>query len=139
MRRPTRSSLAAEAAALLRANLASLAATGVDWAVVTAAVHLGGHYLAAAAAGSAAGAVTDFALKRHWAFARPERRALATEALRYLAVSASSLAWNLLVAWVAVGGLGAPPLPGVIGASLLVGLAWNYPLHRRWVFGALAR
>ena len=46
------------------------------------------------------------------------------------------MGWNLLAAWALVGGLGLAPLPGVVAASLLVGAAWNYPLHRLWVFPA---
>jgi putative flippase GtrA len=134
MSRPGGRSAAAEAGRFLRANLSSVLATGVDWALVTALVlgHL--HYLGAAAVGAAAGAVTDFSLKRHWAFDRKEKGQLQAEGLRYLAASGSSLGWNLAAAWALVGGLGASPVPGVIAASALVGVAWNYPVHRWWVF-----
>jgi len=118
----------------LRANLSSVVATGVDWAIVTALVLMHLHYLGAAAAGAAAGGVTDFSLKRHWAFDREAKGRLRAELLRYLAISGTSLGWNLAAAWVLVGRLGAPPVPGVIAASALVGLAWNYPMHRWWVF-----
>jgi putative flippase GtrA len=73
-------------------------------------------------------------LKRHWAFDREAKGRLQAEGLRYLAASGASLGWNLGAAWALVGGLGAPPVPGVIAASVLVGLAWNYPVHRWWVF-----
>ena len=126
--------LAAEVGRFLRSNAASGAATALDWALVTALVAGGFHYLVAAAAGALAGAVTDFLLKRHWAFGRRVLGSTGREAVRYLLVSASSLLWNLLVAWVLVDRLGAPPVPGVIAASVLVGVAWNYPLHRLYVF-----
>lgn len=134
-----RRGLAAEALRFLRANLSSGAATGLDWALVAGLVWAGAHYLAAAAAGAAAGAATDFSLKRHWAFDRAARGAVGAEGLRYLAVSAASLGWNLIASWLLVSGLGAPPVPGVIAASALVGVAWNYPLHRLWVFAAPPR
>ena len=54
--------------------------------------------------------------------------------MRYLWVSAVSLAVNLPVAYGLVDGLGIPAVPGVIAASILVGVAWNYPLHRWYVF-----
>ncbi len=126
--------LLAEVGRFVRANLSSLVATGVDWALATAAILAGGHYLAAAAAGAGAGAVTDFLLKRHWAFPGPGKGGLGGEAMRYLAASGSSLAWNVGAAWALVSGARLPEVPGVILASVVVGIAWNYPLHRLWVF-----
>ena len=136
MRAPAahRRQLLAELGRFLRANLASTAATALDWAMVTALVWIGAHYLVAAAAGALAGAVTDFTLKRHWAFDRQEKDRLHAEAVRYLMVSGTSLLLNLAVAWALVDGLRFPPVPGVILASVVVGIAWNYPLHRFWVF-----
>jgi 2-hydroxy-3-keto-5-methylthiopentenyl-1-phosphate phosphatase len=131
--------LAAEAGRFLRANAASIVATGVDWAVVTVLVAVGVHYLQAAAAGAVAGAVADFFLKRHWAFDRPAMASGWREAARYLLVAISSLAWNLVVAWALVDGLGLPAVPGVIVATIVVGQAWNYPLHRLFVFRAHRR
>jgi putative flippase GtrA len=134
-----RGGLAAEVGRFLRANASSAAATALDWALVAGLLGAGAHYLAAAAAGAVAGAVADFSLKRHWAFDRGAKGSLLGEGLRYLAVSASSLLANLAACWALVGKLGLPPLPGVIAASLLVGLAWNYPLHRWFVFRGARR
>ncbi len=124
----------AELGRFLRANLSSTAATALDWALVTVLVWLGVHYLVAAAAGALAGAVADFMLKRHWAFDREAKGRLHAEAIRYLMVSGTSLLWNLAVAYGLVDGLRLPKVPGVILASVVVGVAWNYPLHRFWVF-----
>jgi len=123
----------------LRANLSSGIATALDWALVTAIVWLGVHYLIAAGVGAIAGALTDFAIKRHWAFDRSAKGTVTVEGLRYLLVSASSLCWNLLLSWALVGGLGAPAIPGVIAASILIGVLWNYPLHRWFVFRGVRR
>jgi putative flippase GtrA len=128
--------VAAEVARFVRANLASAIATGLEWLIVTGLVVAGVHYLLAAAAGAVTGAATDFSLKRHWAFDRAHRAHVGREGLRYLWVSAVSLALNLPVAYGLVDGLGLPAVPGVIGASILVGIAWNYPLHRWYVFRA---
>jgi putative flippase GtrA len=125
---------AAEAARFVRANLSSLTASGLEYALVTGLVVAGVHYLTAAAAGAVMGAVTDFSLKRHWAFARGHKAAVHHEALRYLAVSSASLGLNLLGSWLLVDGLRLPSVPGVIAASIAVGLVWNYPLHRWFVF-----
>jgi 2-hydroxy-3-keto-5-methylthiopentenyl-1-phosphate phosphatase len=131
---PGAKGLVAEVGRFARSNAASGAATALDWAVVTAAVATGLHYLGAAAAGAVAGAVTDFLLKRHWAFDRSRRGPARAELSRYLLVSACSLPWNLAAAWALVDGLGLPAVPGVIAASIAVGALWNYPLHRLFVF-----
>ncbi len=68
------------------------------------------------------------------AFTREAKGRLHAEAIRYLMVSGTSLLWNLAAAWGLVDCLRLPPIPGVILASVAVGVAWNYPLHRLWVF-----
>lgn len=125
---------AAEAGRFVRANLAAALASGVEWLLVTGLVVAGVHYLAAAAAGAVTGAAMDFSLKRHWAFDRARRAGVGREGARYLWVSAASLALNLPVAYALVDGLHLPAVPGVIAASILVGIGWNYPLHRWYVF-----
>jgi hypothetical protein len=40
----------------------------------------------------------------------------------------------MAAAWGFVDGLGVAAVPGVIAASVLVGLVWNYPVHRFYVF-----
>jgi putative flippase GtrA len=126
--------LAAEVGRFVRGNFSSAVASGLDYLLVTVLVLAGTHYLCAAAAGAVAGAVTDFGLKRYWAFDREAKGAIHHEGLRYLAVSGASLALNLAVAYGFVDGLHLPAIPGVIAASLVVGVAWNYPMHRYYVF-----
>jgi putative flippase GtrA len=127
--------LVAEGGRFIRANLSSGAASGIEWVLVTGLVHLVGlYYLYAAAAGAVTGAVTDFVLKRHWAFDRERKGAVEHEAARYIFVSAVSLALNLPCAYALVDGLRLPRVPGIILASLVVGFVWNYPLHRYYVF-----
>jgi putative flippase GtrA len=124
----------AEARRFVFANAASAIATGVDWALVTSLVLCGAHYLVAAAVGAASGAATDFSIKRYWAFDRAGRATLGREGLRYLLASATSLGLNLGAAWAMVDGFGAGAVQGVIAASMLVGVVWNYPVHRLYVF-----
>jgi putative flippase GtrA len=125
---------AAEIGRFVRANLASTIASGLEWVLVTGLVLVRVHYLYATAAGALTGAVADFSLKRQWAFDRAEKGTVHQEALRYLAVSGTSLVLNLAAAYLLVEGLGLPSVPGVIAASLVVGFVWNYPLHRLYVF-----
>ena len=93
-----------------------------------------GFYLLAAGIGALVGAMMDFGLKRQWAFMRRGTGSLRAESVRYLIVSALSLVWNLVMAYVLVHWLHISPVPGVIAASVLVGTFWNYPLHRFFVF-----
>jgi putative flippase GtrA len=136
-RRPIRAiiPLRRETAGFARAHLSSGAATFVNWAMVATLVPLTVHYLAAAAIGGISGGVTDFLLKRHWAFDRVDRRSARDEGTRYAVASSTSLLWNMAAAQLFVGRLHFPAVPGVIAASVLVGVAWNYPMHRFFVFG----
>ncbi len=129
--------LAAEIGRFVRANLSSTIASGIEYVLVTALLLLKVHYLTAATAGAVTGAVIDFSLKRHWAFSRSAAGAVHHEGLRYLLVSSVSLLLNLALSYLLVDGLHIPAVPGVIGASLVVGFVWNYPLHRYYVFRAV--
>jgi putative flippase GtrA len=128
--------LGAEIARFVRANFSSTVASGVEYVLVTVLVLSRLHYLVAATAGAVTGAVTDFSLKRHWAFDRAVKGAVHHEGLRYLMVSAASLALNLACSYEFVERLTMPAVPGVIAASIVVGFVWNYPLHRCYVFRA---
>ncbi len=126
--------LRVEIGRFVRANLSSAVASGLEYVLITVLVYARVHYLVAATAGALTGALTDFSLKRHWAFHRTVKGAVHHEGLRYLAVSAASLLLNLACAYALVDGLHVPPVPGVIAASIVVGFVWNYPLHRYYVF-----
>jgi putative flippase GtrA len=130
--------LAAEVGRFVRANLSSTIASGIEWVLVTGLVVVHVHYLYAAAAGAVTGAVTDFWLKRHWAFGRTAKGAVHHEAFRYVLVSGASLVLNLAASYALVDGMSLPAVPGVIAASIVVGFAWNYPLHRYFVFRHVA-
>lgn len=124
----------AEIGRFVRANFSSTVASGLEYVLVTVLVLTRIHYLAAATVGAITGAITDFSLKRHWAFDRVSKGAVHHEGLRYLLVSAASLVLNLACAYAFVDGLAIPAVPGVIAASIVVGFVWNYPLHRCYVF-----
>ena len=125
----------AEVSRFIRGNLSSTVASTVEYVLVTGLVLLRVHYLHATTAGAITGAVTDFSLKRHWAFQRKEKGPVHHEGARYLAAATGSLVLNLALSYLLVDGLGVPAVPGVIGASLVIGFAWNYPMHRWYVFG----
>ena len=134
MNEPARRRIWSELSRFLKANLSSLVASGFEYALVTFLVLARVHYLLAATVGAITGALTDFTLKRHWAFERARKAPVTHEGFRYLLVSAGSLALNLASAYLLVDILHVHPVAGVIGASIVVGFAWNYPLHRLYVF-----
>ena len=117
----------------IKGQLSSSVATAVDWALMSSLIAFGVHYLYAAAAGALAGALTDFAVKKWWVFHAGQDK-LHGQAVRYALVSAASAGLNCLLAYGLVDGLGAPKVPGVIAASIVIGFVWNYPLHRLYVF-----
>jgi putative flippase GtrA len=109
-------------------------ATAVDWIVVTVLIFEQSYYVHAVIAGAIAGAATDFAVKKWWVFGT-ELRHSSHEAIRYAIVAVSSAFLNgALVYWL-VDSLGFAKAPSVVLASILIGVLWNYPLHRLFVFG----
>ena len=123
----------AEVRRIVRAQISTGIATGLEWLLMTGLILVHVHYLAAAVAGALLGAVTDFSIKKWWVFGAGAGM-LRMQAVRYALVSAASAALNAAFAYALVDGIGLPPIPGVILASVLIGLTWNYPLHRLFVF-----
>jgi putative flippase GtrA len=128
----------------VKAQFSTGVATLLEWGLVLVLTRLGIWYVGSAIAGAVAGGITDFTIKKWWVFgthraspANSAKSALAltgAEAIRYAVVSGASaflygaavyllvdlLHWHLPVA--------------VVGGSVLVGIFWNYPLHRFFVF-----
>ena len=132
MRRILRPSLMVS---LRRSQIASLTATVVDFASLIFMVEVCGvWYVAATAMGAALGALVNFFLGRHWSFAAGEQP-VAGQALRYAMVALLSLVLNSLAVYLltAYGNI-YYALSRVIAAAL-IGLLFNFPLHRRFVFG----
>lgn len=117
----------------LKSALSNVAATALDFALATLLVHVALAQPAfATAAGCALGAVTSFALSRHWAFDAGAGGA-AAQAGRYAAVSLVTMALN--AGGVAL--LSLLQLPFVVAwvlARAVIFAAWSYPLQRDFVF-----
>ncbi len=128
-------SLWSELIRVAKAQLSSGIATGSEWLLMTGLVLAGVHYLIAAALGAVLGAGIDFSIKKWWVFSAGAG-VLHAQAIRYAVVSGASAGLNSAAAYALVGGIGLPEIPGVILASIVVGLAWKYPLHRLFVFPA---
>lgn len=118
----------------LRAQVSSSTATAVHWVIVSLLGVLKVNYSVAVALGSLAGGLTDFNLKRRWAFERPEGQ-LPVQAATYAAVSLASAVLNTALATWLRGSLHIAGLPAAMIASTVLGFVWNYPMHRYVVFG----
>jgi putative flippase GtrA len=117
-----------------RHQVGAITASAVDFSVMVALVEiLRAPPALAAATGAMAGAMTNFVLGRRWVF-RARSAAALGQAGRYAAVSAAGAGWNALGEYV----LHDAGLVGYVLAravvAIAVGLAWSFPLQRRFVF-----
>jgi putative flippase GtrA len=110
-------------------------ASAVDVLVMEGLILVGAGYGWAILAGHVAGGLSDFTAKRQLIF-HTEKQRLLHQAARYLLAWGTSLLLNLGLARLLVEGLGLKASVGVLAAAVVVGLAWNYPMHRLYVFRA---
>jgi putative flippase GtrA len=119
-----------------RHQLASLVATAVDFSVMVACVSgLAFAPSAATVAGAASGAAVNFAMGRRWIFAATSQSP-GGQALRYALVSAVSLALNAMGEYALAEILSVQFVLARVVVALCVGVAWNFPMQRSFVFGA---
>ncbi len=119
-------------------QLSSLVATGVDYCVMILCVSVFGlSPVLGTVLGALCGAVTSFTLGRRWVF-DARRGDLRGQALRYAMVSAVSLCCNAGAEWLLVR-VGVQYIVARVVASTVVGIGWNFPMHRHFVFRAEAR
>jgi putative flippase GtrA len=116
-------------------QLSSLVATGVDYCIMIASVSLFGlSPVLGTVIGALCGAVTSFTLGRRWVF-DAKHGDLSGQALRYAMVSAVSLCCNAGGEWLLVR-VGLQYIVARVVTSAVVGIAWNFPMHRHFVFRA---
>ncbi|MBX3262807.1 MAG: GtrA family protein [Labilithrix sp.] len=121
-----------------RHQIAAALATLVDFSSMVALVELFGASPAyATLLSAAAGGVTNFTLGRTWAFRALHRGSMTSQALRYAVVCAGGALLNasLLGAVLAVANPSYLVTRAVV--SILVSLAYTYPMHARFVFRAV--
>ena len=117
-----------------RHQVGSAIATGVDFAAMIVLVQCAGvSAVAATAVGASLGGVTNFLLGRRWIFRRHSGH-WTGQAVRYGLVSAASAGLN------ALGEHGLHDVARLqyvlarVIVSLAVGLLWNFPMQRWFVF-----
>jgi putative flippase GtrA len=119
---------------LWRAQVSSLIATVVDFCTLIFCVevlHL--WYVAGTAIGAAVGAVTNFLMGRHWSF-KAAHHPPQGQALRYALVSTASLFLNSAGVYFFTETFRIKYWISRLISGLLVGLFFNFTLHRRFVF-----
>lgn len=120
--------------AFSRAQAASFGASAVDYSLTAGLVELAGvWYVLATAVGAFSGAVTNFLINRHWSF-QVAHLEMNWQVRKYFIVSAGSLGLNTLLVYLLTDGLGFKYMISKIVASLSVGIFYNFPLHRWFVF-----
>jgi putative flippase GtrA len=119
-------------------QLSALIATGFDYLIMIACVSLFGlSPVVGTVIGALFGAVINFTLGRRWVF---DARGgdLRAQALRYALVSMVSLACNAGAEWLLVRA-GLQYIGARLCASITIGVGWNFPMHRHFVFRAAPR
>ena len=118
----------------VRHQIGAVVSTAIDFCTMIAWVELlHGSPVTGTAVGATAGALTNFTLGRHWIFAA-HGGSVPAQMLRYALVSASSLGWNTLGQDLLLKATGLPyPVTRAI-VAVTVGVCWNYPLQRWFVF-----
>ncbi len=117
-----------------RHQIGAFVATVVDFCAMVLLVERAGVSASLGAAiGASVGAVTNFTLARAWIFRRQSGGA-PSQAARYAAVAAASALWNALGEHLLHDGLHMQYVLARFVVSAVVGFAWNFPMHRRFVF-----
>jgi len=119
---------------LRRSQLASLAATIVDFGSLIFLVEIAGvWYVAATAMAALFGAVVNFILGRHWTFEAADQ-AVRGQMFRYAAIAALSLVLNSSGVYLLTDYFGIYYLISKAISAVLVAVLFNFPLHRYFVF-----
>lgn len=117
-----------------RAQISSILATLLDYGILflfTEIFHF--WYVIATACGAFVGATANFLLNRHWSFQAAHDR-MGHQARKYAIVSSGSLILNTAGVFLVTEYLRVHYAVSVILVSILVGVFFNYPLHRYYVY-----
>lgn len=129
------------ATSFTRSQISSLTATLVDFSILVFLVEICGlWYVTSTALGAFAGAVTNFLMGRHWSFRKtvnPDmtvNRELHAQIFKYALVSGASLGLNSFGVYVFTEHFGLMYAVSKMIVALLIGIFFNFPLHRSFVF-----
>jgi len=117
-----------------KSQIAASIATAFDFLCLILLVELFAiWYVAATAIAALIGAIVNFLLGRHWSFPASED-ILHKQAIRYFWVALGSLLLNIFGVYALTEALNFQYLISKSLTAILVGFAFNYPLHRYYVF-----
>ena len=119
-----------------RHQLASALATLLDYLCLffmTEALLI--HYTLSTAMGALVGACSNFLLNRYWAF-EAQSENWTSQSFRYILVSSGSLLLNTIGVFLVTELLHVHYATSVVIVSLLIGVCFNYPLHKNFVYPA---
>jgi putative flippase GtrA len=119
---------------LLRHQTGAIVSTGVDFLLMIAWVEVGrGSPVTGTAIGASSGAVANFLIGRQWIFRATDRSVL-SQGLRYALVALGSLGLNSAGEHLMLRSVGLPYVLARVLVAFFVGVSWNFPLHRYFVF-----
>jgi putative flippase GtrA len=120
--------------AFTRHQMASLLATLLDYVCLFSMTELLNlHYTLATATGALVGAASNFLMNRYWAFKAWDEK-WTTQSSRYLLVSAGSLLLNTAGVYALTETFNLHYATSVIIISMGVGVFFNFPLHKYYVY-----
>ena len=126
--------LGAHARTFTRSSIASVIATGAEFALLPVLVHVV-HLADWAAYGAVqfVGTLITFMLSRYWAFEAEDAK-LHSQGFKYAVVFGGSFALNTALPSVGSYVLHREPVLAFGVSQVLVYLCWNYPMNKYWVF-----
>lgn len=117
-----------------KASASALAATLADFGSLTIFVEVfHGFYPYGVSIGAFMGALTNFVINRYWAF-EAHTKPLPGQIFRYSVVSIGSLLLNTAGVYWITEKFGLYYLASKVGVALFVGVFFNYPLQRHFVY-----
>ncbi|GGK57496.1 GtrA family protein [Rufibacter glacialis] len=118
----------------LKAQTASVSATAVDFLVTIFSVeYFGRWYMLGTVMGTISGGLTHFSLGRGWVFHSDDPQVL-NQAARYFLIWNGSLLLNASGVFVITHYAGVSYVISKVIASVMVGVGFNYPMHKKFVF-----
>lgn len=118
----------------IKANLAAIGASGLDFALFFLLVHTGWMEVApATVTGMVCGGALAFAVGRTWVFGAQEGAPLG-QVVRYVLVWVGNIALSTLAVNWLVNRIGVHYMVARVGVSVVMGLTYSYFLQRWFVF-----
>jgi putative flippase GtrA len=121
-------------ATFIKAQAASLTATGIDFAVMVIVKEwIGCWYLVASILGTLSGGIVNFSMNRRWVFSARDKK-MHAQVIKYVLVWIGNLVLVSAGVFVLTNYGGISYLVSKTAVSILVGFFYNYTLQKKFVF-----